>query len=202
MKNPTQVLLIHGGMTFRTEKDYLDYLANRTVSLDKWASWSSEYLEKKLGRKFQFIRPTMPLKENAQYEHWKIHFERYIPLLRDGVILIGSSLGGIFLARYLAENKFPLKIKRLFLVCAPFDDTSEEEDLTNGFELPDDLSKVMENCPEVHLMFSADDTCVPVSHAHKYQAKLPEATLHIYNDKNGHFLVPKFPELLKLIKKK
>ena len=71
----------------------------------------------------------MPLQENAKYNDWKIFFERYIPFLRNNVILIGASLGGIFLAKYLSENKFPKKILSTYLICPPFDNTTLGEDL-------------------------------------------------------------------------
>ena len=109
MKNKTQILLIHGGETFRNQKDYLNYLKNRTISIKKRVRWSQEYLDKELGKKFEIIRPRMPLQENAKYSDWKIFFERHMPLLRNNIILIGNSLGGIFLAKYLSENKFPKK---------------------------------------------------------------------------------------------
>ena len=134
--------MIHGGTTFRNEKDYLKYLKNKKVSLDKKEYWSVEYLDKKIGRKVDIFRPKMPLKEDAKYRDWKIMFEKYIPLLKDNIILIGVSLGGIFLAQYLSENKFPKKILATYLVSPPFDNTCIDEDLVGGFKLKKDLSLI------------------------------------------------------------
>jgi predicted alpha/beta hydrolase family esterase len=120
MKEKTQVMIIHGGMTFKNRKGYLDYLRTREISLEKRVRWTDEYLSLALGKNFEIIRPRMPLQDNARYEDWKIHFEQYIPHLRDGVVLIGNSLGGIFLAKYLSEHTFPKKIASLFLACPPF----------------------------------------------------------------------------------
>ena len=50
-------------------------------------------------------------------------------------------------------------------------------------------------------MFSKDDDAVPVSHAGKYQKKLNRAKFVIYESKNGHFQIPKFPEIVKMIKR-
>ena len=102
-----QIFLIHGGMTFKNKKSYLHFLKTRKISIKEKIRWSDDYLRKKLGKKFEVIKPRMPLQDNARYNEWKINFERYFPKLRNGVILIGSSLGGIFLAKYLSENKFP-----------------------------------------------------------------------------------------------
>ena len=200
MNKKTHVVVIHGGMTFKNRKDYLHYLKTRKISLEKRISWTGAYLDKKLGRKYEVIRPVMPLKENAKYEDWKIHFERFIPLLRNQSVLIGNSLGGIFLAQYLSENKFPKKIQAVFIICAPFDGTITNEDLDGGFRLGKDLSLLQKNASKLFLMFSKDDDIVPVAHAEKYRSKLPNAKIIIYKSKNGHFKVPKFPEIIKIIR--
>jgi predicted alpha/beta hydrolase family esterase len=200
MKNKPQIFLIHGGMTFKNQKDYLKYLKNKDVSIENKPRWALEYLDKELGKKFKIIRPRFPLSENAKYSDWKIFFERFIPLLKNGVILIGNSLGGIFLAKYLSENKFPKKILATYLVCAPFDDTCFTEDLVGGFKLKFDLSLLQKNSPDLTLLFSKDDDSVPIAHAEKYRKKLKNAKIIIYKSKNGHFRVSKFPELVKMIK--
>lgn len=200
MKTKTQIFLIHGGMTFKNKKDYLNYLKTREVSIDEKKRWSNEYLTEELGKKFQIIRPRFPRSEDSKYEEWKIWFERFIPLLENNLILIGGSLGGIFLAKYLSENKFPKKILSVYLVCPPFDDTCIGEDLVGGFKLKSDLSLLEKNCKDVTLMFSSDDDSVPVEHAEKYRNKLKNSKIIIYKSKNGHFKISKFPEIVKMIK--
>ncbi len=192
--------MIHGGETFRNQKDYLKYLKTRKVSPEKRINWAGEYFEKELSKKFQIIRPRMPLQDNAKYGEWKITFESYFPYFNNNIILIGNSLGGIFLAKYLSENKFPKKILAAYLTCAPFDDSMPGEDLAGGFKLKSDLSLLERNCQNLNFLFSEDDDVVPVSHAKKYRAKLKNAKIIIYKSKNGHFNVPKFPEIIRMIK--
>ena len=202
MKKKTQILMIHGGMTFKKRKDYLRYLRTRNVNIKDKKTWSREYFDNELGKKFEIIRPRMPLQDNARYEDWAIWFKRHIPYLRDNVILIGGSLGGIFLAKYLSENNFPKKILATFLICPPFDNTLLElnENVVNGFFLKKDLSLLEKNSPNLYLMFSKDDDVVPVSHAEKYRSKLKNSKFIIYKSKNGHFHVSKFPEIVKIIR--
>lgn len=200
MKNKRQIFLIHGGMTFKNKKDYLRYLKNRTISLEKKMSWNGDYLDKELGKKFQIIRPRMPLQDDAHYEDWKIYFERHLPYLRRGVILVGWSLGGIFLAKYLSEHTLPKKAVSVYLICPPFDNTVVGEDLVSGFKLKSNLSLLEKNTKNLYLMFSEDDDCVPVSHAEKYRKKLKNADIIIYKSKNGHFQISKFPEIVRMIK--
>jgi uncharacterized protein len=200
MKNKKTVVIIHGGTTFRNQGDYRRYLKTRDVALVKKPRWSDGYLDKALGSKFEVLRPRMPLKENAKYVDWKIHWEKYLSHLRSSVILIGESLGGIFLAKYLATNKFPKKIVATYLVCPPYDNSLPEEDLVGGFRLPADLSRLEKNSPNLYLLFSGDDKVVPVSQAEKYRRKLPGARIIIYKSKHGHFRVSAFPEIIKMIK--
>ncbi|OIO41737.1 hypothetical protein COU56_02925 [Candidatus Pacearchaeota archaeon CG10_big_fil_rev_8_21_14_0_10_31_9] len=196
----TQIVLINGGTTFKNKRDYLDFLKSRKISIEKKIRWNELYLDKNLGEHFEIIRLSMPLKENAKYDEWRIHFERYLPYFRRNIILIGLSLGGIFLAKYLSENKFPKKIKSIYLICPPFDNTIEGEDLVGGFKLKSDLSMIDKNCKKVSLLFSKDDGTVPISHAEKYKTKLRSAKVIIYKSKNGHFKISKFPEIVKMIK--
>lgn len=198
-KEKTQIILIHGGQTFKNRRDYLNFLKNLEVSIEKKVKWSGKYLDKKLGNDFDIIRPMMPLSLNAKYEDWKIYFERYFPLLKDNIILIGHSLGGIFLAKYLSENKFPRKILSIYLIAAPFDNTLPKEDLVGGFKLKSDLSKLAK-VDNLNLLFSEDDDIVPISHSKKYRSKLPRANIKVYKNKNSHFEVKTFPELIKMIK--
>lgn len=200
MKKKTQIFLIHGGMTFKKQKDYLHFLKTREISIEKKRRWSDDYLLKKLSKKFEIIKPSMPLPENSKYNDWKIYFERYLPYLRNNIILIGKSLGGIFLAKYLSEHKFPKKILSTYLICPPFDNTVIGEQLVNRFKLKSDLSLLEKNSKNLYLMFSKDDNVVPVSHAEKYRKKLKNAKIIIYKSKNGHFKISKFPEIIKMIK--
>lgn len=198
-KEKSQILIVHGGRTFRNKKKYQEFLEKHYVSLDYQPTWAVDYFDRIVSDEYEIIRPQMPHFRNAQYENWKIYFEKYISLLEDNITLIGISLGGIFLAQYLSENKYPKNIKALYLVCAPFDDTLPHEDLCNGFEITKNANMLLDNCQNIKLLFSSDDQCVPVQHAHKYKAWLPSADLHIFDDKNGHFQVTQFPEIIEML---
>ncbi|MFA7663110.1 MAG: hypothetical protein WCX88_04320 [Patescibacteria group bacterium] len=198
----TKIFVIHGGSTYKTKKDFLERLQNLKVSIEERIRWSDDYLTKKLGTDFEIIRPRMPLRENAKYQEWKIYFDKFVPFLSKNDILIGSSLGGIFLAKYLSENKLPKKMLSVYLIAPPFDNSLSipGKDLVGGFKLSADLSLIEKNTKNINLLFSKDDQIVPIAHAEKYRVKLPKAKLVIFESKNGHFLVPEFPEIVKMIK--
>jgi predicted alpha/beta hydrolase family esterase len=195
-----QILFIHGGEAFRNRENYLNYLRSRKVKLNKEIYWSEDYLNNELGKNFQTVIPRMPLQDNANYEDWEIVFENYLNAMNENIILVGISLGGIFLSKYLSENKVNKKILSVYMIAPPFDDTLPNDDLAGGFELGEDLNLIEENCDDVTLMFSKDDDCVPVSHAEKYREKLRSSEIIIYDDKNGHFGISEFPEIVGMIK--
>jgi len=195
-----QVLLIHGGSTFDTYKDYLSFLKNLKIDLNRYkrTKWSDS-LRKKLGNRFDVLLPKMPNPMNAKYNEWKILFKKIASLLDDNVILIGHSLGAIFLVKYLSENKFPQKILATMLVSPPYDDEGMEESL-GDFVLPKSLNKFNRQGGRIFIYQSKDDSVVPHSHLEKYKKALPKAIIREFR-KRGHFDQPSFPELIKDIRK-
>src|SRR5690606_1226274 len=134
-----QVILIHGGDSFNSYNEYLNALktwpAKKDWFLPRQNDWKDNF-QSDIGHNFEVFRPQMPNKQNSKYAEWRIWFERMFPFLDDGIVLIGHSLGGMFLIKYLAENKFPNKIISLHLIAPPHNQTADIGD----FKLPDNLS--------------------------------------------------------------
>ncbi len=193
-----QILCIHGGDLYKEPKQLLSSLKKYNIQSIEYffqKKWK-EGLQKDLGSKFQVILPEMPNKRSAIYGHWKVWFEKIIPFIHDDIILIGHSLGGMFLAKYLAENKFPKKIKATFLISAPY---AIKNNTSRNFAIPKNLSKLSNQAGKVFLYHSTDDKVVPFKDMEKYKEELNGATVRIFKDR-GHFNQEKFPELLKDIK--
>lgn len=139
----------------------------------------------------------MPNGKNAKYKEWQIWFEKIIPLLNREIILVGHSMGGIFLAKYLSENRFPKTILATILVAAPFNEEGGES--LGDFSLPKSLARFEKQSREIFLIYSTDDPSVPFSKLEKYKKALPNAKTLIFKDK-GHFRQETFPEIVELIK--
>jgi len=195
-----QIVLIHGGDVWETYEDYLSYLKNKEIDFERHGLGKGDYKDKladRLGDGYQVIYPEMPSNRNAKYLEWKIWFEKFLPFIHDGVVLVGGSLGGTFLAKYLAENNFPKKIKAVFLIAACFENLPEEKLL--DFSLPKSLDKLASQPEKIFLYHSKDDNVVPFSHLAKFQQALPSATVRVFDDR-GHFNQAELPDLVEDIR--
>lgn len=194
-----QLVVIHGGDAFDSYVNYIEHLKAIEVKLEDfdrkgWKPW----LFTELGDAYQIFPLRMPNASNATYLEWKIWFQKYLPFLEDGVVLLGHSLGGIFLAKYLSENEVPVSVKATILISPPFDTDSEAGSL-GDFVLPDSLDGLAQRGGEIHIFHSEDDQVVPYTEVDKYKTHLPSATIHRFKDR-GHFVNETFPEALELIR--
>lgn len=188
-----QILVIHGGNAFDSYEEYLTDLRAKEVTLERLTAkdWKTT-LGERLGSAFEVFTPRMPNPQNAKYLEWKLYFEKLLPLMNDGVILVGHSLGGIFLAKYLAEEAVSKKIRATLLIAAPF--TSPETVPLRDFLLPGSLEKLPTQSGELFFFQSKDDQVVPYSDVKAYQKRLPDAHFSLV-DGRGHFNDATFPEL-------
>jgi predicted alpha/beta hydrolase family esterase len=202
-----QVVYIHGGESFHNHEDYLERL--RTVDLWYLSTTSKEQPFKKwtstladdLGEEYEVIMPLMPNKQNALFSEWSIWFERHFDYLQDGTILIGCSLGAMFLAKYLSQNNLPFRPSVVILMAGAyklpsFDDT----DCGDFLVKPETVHPVVGKTDKLIIMHSKDDPVSPYEHGQALSNAVPEAEFVSFADKN-HFLIEDFPELIAEIRK-
>jgi len=199
-QNKPQIIFIHGGDSFDTNQEFYDFL--RTIPFDpyeperkRWRDW----LKGEVASTHEFLFLAMPNKLNADFTAWSIWFEKLLPFMCDEVTLVGHSLGGSFLLRYLSEHTLPISIRQLHLVapavdhldCPGLGQFATDLETWHGFK---------NEIADIHIWHSADDTIVPMHHSERLVAKLPAATLHTFTDR-FHFLDETFPELKDVIVK-
>lgn len=194
------VFLVHGGNAAFREDDQVqvrEITKNQYSTIKGKPVWS-ENLDKALdSTNFESINPLFPNAADANYQEWARFFEQVLVTKPTSeIILIGHSLGTVFLQKYLAENnlesKFGMKIKQIHLVgCCPDH---------GNFRISPSWSKILSQIPpnEIHLYHSKDDLICAFSEAKMYAAKLPRCNFHKFQDR-GHFEQPTLPELVEVI---
>jgi len=195
-----QVCIINGGSTYEDEAAFQDHLLKLELKYIRmlytggnWKNWLGATLTD-----YDVLLPEMPNKAYAKYDEWALFFSKILPFLHNDAILVGHSLGGIFLAKYLNEHADSLHFSKVALVSAPFNDTSTES--LASFALPEDMSNLEKTADHFALFHSTDDKVVPFAEIHKYAAILPRAEVTVLEGR-GHINDPTFPELLEFIKK-
>jgi predicted alpha/beta hydrolase family esterase len=194
-----QVIVIHGATTFSNYENYLRYLRTKSINIDqlKHQPYWKECLQEDLGNRYEVLLPSMPNTTNARYSEWKLWFENLASVSTDGCILIGHSMGGVFLAKYLSENKFPSKVKGTILIAAPHSDESQDD--LGDFKLDKAFEQFSSQAGKVTLFFGEDDPVIAAVEIEKYRQDLPGADFRIISAPD-HFVRPAFPELLELIR--
>jgi predicted alpha/beta hydrolase family esterase len=191
-----QVVVIHGGMVFEKNKRHLSRLIRFDLESLFRKAWETS-LPAVLGEEYQVLAPRMPNSLNAKYAEWRICFKKLLEKVDDGVILVGHSLGGLFLAKYLATEHMPKKVKATLLVAPVYDE--DNEGIVGDFVLPESLALMHEQAGSIHIFHSADDSIVPIANLEKYRAALPDMQAHLFKHR-GHFLMEKFPEIVELLR--
>lgn len=190
-----QVVTIHGGEVYKTYDEYIAGLRAYTLddpTIPSAKGWRT-LLGERLGAEYLVISPRMPNAANAHYIEWKIWFEKHIPFLDDGVVLLGHSLGACFLTRYLSEEHCAKKIAGTFLVAGSLSEGADGH-LTE-FVPHGPLTRLAQQAGHIFLYHSKDDEVVPFSELAQYRAALPHATVRIFEDQN-HFIGDDIPGLV------
>lgn len=156
-----------------------------------------------LSDRFESFAPDMPCKQNAEYAAWKIWFEKLFPYLNDQkTVLIGNSLGAIFVAKYLSENTFPKRLAQVHLVAPVMDNDGLVGESVASFAFDTKhLPNLAAQADSVHIWSSTDDPVVPYAHAERYYAAIEGSVLHAFSDRGHFFGQPSFVELFLEIQK-
>ncbi|UOQ50162.1 alpha/beta hydrolase [Gracilibacillus caseinilyticus] len=146
------------------------------------------YLEQELENSYQIIHPQMPAPEDPKYDQWKHQLEKELSLLNGEAILIGHSLGGSVLLKYLSEHSCKLTIRGLFILASPYWGLDEEWQLAD-FMLQHHFADKLPSIANIFLYHSRNEKIVPFAHHQAYAKKLPQAAArqidgdrHLFHD--------------------
>lgn len=140
-------------------------------------------LQQALGDACELHYPRMPHEEDPQPGPWQRQITAALSRLQGPVTLVGHSIGGAMLLRYLAQETPPVHLGGLVLLAAPAWDGGPWafDDLL----LPDDLDGRLAAIPRLLLYHCRDDEVVPFAHLALHAAKLPRAVT-VAMEAGGH----------------
>lgn len=176
-----QVLFIHSG---------------GAQGLKQGSNYLISYLRAMLGDDYQVLSPEMPEPEHPEYLPWKAELSKDLARLQNDAILVGHSLGGSVLLKYLSEEQVSKPIAGLFIVAAPYwgmDDWQVDE-----YRLEEDFQNHLPFLDHLFFYHSRNDEVVPFSHLATYAGKLPQATVR--ETQGQHLFSTGLPELVADIK--
>lgn len=158
-------------------------------SKEHWFLKEKERLEK-LGH--EVVVPNMPNTFHPKKEQWVKVIQDFN--LDDRSILIGHSLGGTAILRYL--EKIDEKIKRCVLIATPIKSLNFKA--TDNFFEPDfNWQKIKQNCEEFFILNQTKDPWVPLQHGEDLASYVNGRLMKIEED--DHFDTIDFALLEKLI---
>jgi predicted alpha/beta hydrolase family esterase len=225
-----QIIIVDGGNSFQNDLDALKWLIECDWDvMEKRPSWK-KWLAEGLSDHFETIRIEMPNTMNAKYGEWKVWFEKYFSHIHGAehhasakttleriaekkehekevkkLVLVGHSLGAIFLMKYLSESGFPRGVDALHLVSPVLDNQGlNDGESVGSFAFSHaGLPHLHKAIPHIHIWGSTDDRIVPYDHAVRYHIATIGSVLHTFHDR-GHFInqahfVELFEEILKTV---
>jgi uncharacterized protein len=162
-----KVLLIHGGGQGAYEEDK-KLAAN---------------LQDMLGPTYFVRYPQMPDEDSPGYEAWMEQITEELAALDGEVILVGHSLGGSILLKYLSEEKVEKPVAGIFLIATPYWGAEDWE--VSEYALQDGFASELPDGTPVFFYHSRDDEVVPFTHLALYTEELARATFREF-DGRGH----------------
>ena len=150
---------------------------------DAWDHKLVASLAQALGPAYAIRYPRMPNEAAPDAAAWKEAIAREIGKLKDGLILVGHSVGAAVLLDYLAddaqERRMERRIERcvagVFLIAAPFigDGGWPSEDLRPTAE----VARALHGGEALHFYQGSDDETVPFAHLEMFETVFPGATV-------------------------
>ena len=150
-------------------------------------------LSKQLSNGYQLQCPIIDDPEAPLYKMWKKLFSTEFKTIKQPVILVGHSLGGSMLLKYLSEENPKIVISALFLVATPL--WGKNGWNVEDFVLQENFEVKLKHITKVYLYHCKNDAIVPFRHLNFYKAAFPHSIIRVLNG-TDHAFATGLPELV------
>ena len=116
---------------------------------------------------YEVTVPDMPGNYFPKYEEWIKTVEDFAP--DEESALIGHSLGGVTILRYLEKAVKP--VGQVVLVATPIECMNFEQ-IQTFLDKPFHWEKIKENAEKITLIYESDDPLVPLEHGERLKEKI------------------------------
>lgn len=157
---------------------------------EKWVP----YLQKSLDSSYKIICPRMPNPQFPQYASWRKVLNRTLHDIEGPLILIGHSLGGTVLLKYLTEEMVENPIKGLYLIASPYFSSDKGWNYQDFF-IHKNPTELLSQFP-VTSYHSDDDQTVPISHQGFIASKFPQFVVKTLSGHGHEFDKKEFREII------
>lgn len=189
--------MVDSGPGYIRKKQVLFVHCGGTQGLHEGSSDLVAWLQMVLGPPYEVFYPKMPNPDQPSYEQWKHQLKNELRLLDDGVILVGHSIGGSVLLKFLSEEKITKKIDALFIIGSPY--WGKKNWRVPEYALKENFPACLPDIGEIYLYHSRKDEVVPFKHLSYYAEKLPQAYARAI-DGREHLFASGLPEMARDIK--
>lgn len=154
-------------------------------------------LQRELSREYHIHYPIIDDPEAPTYQMWKKLFSTELSRIDQPLILIGHSLGGSTLLKYLSEEKPKITVYAMFLIATPHWGKNGWD--VEDFLLQENFEAELRNIPHVYLYHCQNDPVVPFQHLEFYKKAFPDSVVRELKGKD-HAFENGLPELVSDIK--
>ena len=128
-----------------------------------------------LGADTHLAAPIMPKPDEPDAAAWEAALGEHLREQQTPLVLVGHSLGGSVVFKYLADHGIPSGLAGVVSIAAPF---WGMQDWEREWRLPEGFEARLSDLPRVALYHSRDDDEIPVSHVDRYAEAMPRASVH------------------------
>lgn len=131
------------------------------------------HLRAVLGEDYEVLFPVVTEPESPSYHHWKTMLDHEFSKIHEPVILVGHSLGGSVLLKYLSEEQTSLQIEAMFLVATP--QWNKDGWDMSEWAVKKDFIEHLPHIPQYYFYHCIEDPVVSVEHLSFYRRAFKNA---------------------------